>query len=98
MKVEIVASNGSIWSGSATYVRVPGKRGHVGILPGHHPMLVDLAEGTVHVVPEEHPEFEMTVRQGYAFVTSRDVSILPLGHSGGKALDWISLFPRLIRR
>ncbi|MEZ5086238.1 MAG: hypothetical protein R2722_08305 [Tessaracoccus sp.] len=98
MKVEIVAADGTTWSGNATYVRVPGQRGHIGILPGHQPMLVALTDGTARVVPDQHPEFEIPVGRGYAFVTARNIAVLPLGHSGGNALDWLSSFPGVIRR
>jgi F-type H+-transporting ATPase subunit epsilon len=43
----LVAVERKIWSGEATHGHRPHHRGELGVLPGHAPLLGQLAEGGV---------------------------------------------------
>ena len=47
--VDIVSAEGSIFSGEAERVFVPGKMGDLGIAPRHAPLLTTLRAGAVRV-------------------------------------------------
>jgi F-type H+-transporting ATPase subunit epsilon len=57
--VDIVAAEGSIYSGEATMVFAPAAMGEVGIAPRHAPLLTTMKPGTVRVQngSEEHAFF-----------------------------------------
>jgi F-type H+-transporting ATPase subunit epsilon len=45
MQVDVVAPDRSLFSGTATEVYARSQDGEIGILPGHQPVLLALAEG-----------------------------------------------------
>lgn len=49
LEVFLVTPEREVWSGEATMVVARGTEGEVGILAGHAPLLVRLAEGTVRI-------------------------------------------------
>lgn len=49
LKVDIVAAEGQIFSGSAKMVYAPAEEGEVGIAPRHAPLLTRLKPGTLRV-------------------------------------------------
>jgi F-type H+-transporting ATPase subunit epsilon len=49
MEMEIVTPQGALSSGVVDMVEFPSKAGDLGIYPGHVPLLVDLAAGTLRV-------------------------------------------------
>lgn len=49
MELEIVTPQGSLLQGAVDMVEFPSEAGDLGIYPGHVPMLVDLASGTLRV-------------------------------------------------
>src|SRR5690349_19287685 len=51
--VDIVSAEGSIYSGDASMVFVPGKMGDLGIAPRHAPLLTALRPGAVRVQTDE---------------------------------------------
>ncbi len=77
LKVELVAVERQIWSGEASLVIARTTEGELGILPGHIPLLGQLAEGaTVRIVQEEGEELEVIAHGGFLSVTERGVAIL----------------------
>ncbi len=56
LHVELVAVERMIWSGEATMVLARTTEGELGVLPGHIPLLGQLADGGVVRIDEEGGE------------------------------------------
>jgi F-type H+-transporting ATPase subunit epsilon len=77
LPVELVAVERKIWSGEATIVLARTTEGELGILPGHTPLLGQLAEGGVVTIRTESGEdVVVAAHGGFLSVTERGVSIL----------------------
>jgi len=77
LPVELVAVERKIWSGDATIVLARTTEGELGILPGHTPLLGQLAEGGVVTIRTESGEdVVVAAHGGFLSVTDRGVSIL----------------------
>lgn len=77
LHVELVAVERMIWSGEATMVLARTTEGELGILPGHIPLLGQLADGGVVRIDEEGGEQRtVAVHGGFLSVTEKGVSIL----------------------
>ena len=77
MKVELVSIEKAIWSGEATAVFARTTVGELGILPGHTPLLGELAQGfPVRIDPVEGPSITVTVDGGFLSVRKDGVSVL----------------------
>jgi len=81
VSVEIVSPDGRVWSGAATYVRVPGSAGSFGVLPGHQSVAAILDPGTVQVRPRDTGSFVVDIDGGFVFVDHDHVTILASGHA-----------------
>ncbi|SDX65457.1 ATP synthase F1 subcomplex epsilon subunit [Modestobacter sp. DSM 44400] len=77
LQVELVAVERMIWSGEATMVIARTTEGELGVLPGHAPLLGELAPGgVVRIRPESGEELVVAAHGGFLSVTERGVSIL----------------------
>ncbi len=77
LNVELVAVERQIWSGEANMVIARTTEGELGILPGHIPLLGQLAEGgIVRILQESDEELVVVAHGGFLSVTERGVSIL----------------------
>ena len=77
LQVELVAVERKLWSGEATIVLARTTEGELGILPGHTPLLGQLAEGGVVTIRTESGEdVVVAAHGGFLSVTDRGVSIL----------------------
>lgn len=77
LHVELVAVEREVWSGEASQVIARTTEGVIGILPGHAPLLGQLAEGhDVRIVQESGGEVVVGVDGGFLSVTSKGVTIL----------------------
>ena len=77
LHVELVSVESEVWSGEATQVTARTTEGELGILPGHAPLLGQLAEGfDVRITKEGGGEIVATVDGGFLSVTSEGVTIL----------------------
>lgn len=75
--VELVSVERMIWSGEATIVIARTTEGELGILPGHAPLLGQLADGGVVTIREEGGEnLIVAAHGGFISVTEDGVSIL----------------------
>jgi F-type H+-transporting ATPase subunit epsilon len=75
--VELVAVERLLWSGEATMVIARTTEGELGVLPGHAPLLGQLADGGVVRIQEEGGgEQTFAVHGGFLSVTEDGVSIL----------------------
>lgn len=77
LQVELVAVERMIWSGEATMVIARTTEGELGVLPGHAPLLGELAAGGVVTIRTESGE-DLTVAAhgGFLSVSEQGVSIL----------------------
>ena len=77
LQVELVAVERKIWSGEARMVIARTTEGELGILPGHAPLLGQLAEGGVVTIRgAEGEDLVVAAHGGVVSVTERGVSIL----------------------
>jgi F-type H+-transporting ATPase subunit epsilon len=77
LQVELVAVERKIWSGEARMVIARTTEGELGILPGHAPLLGQLAEGGVVTIRgAEGEDLVVAAHGGFLSVTERGVSIL----------------------
>jgi F-type H+-transporting ATPase subunit epsilon len=73
----LVAVERKIWSGEATMVIARTTEGELGVLPGHAPLLGQLAEGGVVTIRTDSGEDVIVAAHGgFLSVTERGVSIL----------------------
>ncbi len=77
LQVELVAVERRIWSGEATMVIARTTEGELGVLPGHSPLLGELAPGGVVTIRVEGGEdLVVAAHGGFLSVTEKGVSIL----------------------
>ncbi|MGY1642498.1 F0F1 ATP synthase subunit epsilon [Geodermatophilus sp. SYSU D00703] len=77
LQVELVAVERRIWSGEANMVIARTTEGELGVLPGHAPLLGQLAEGGVVTIRTAQGEdLVVAAHGGFLSVTDRGVSIL----------------------
>ncbi|TFV65004.1 UNVERIFIED_ORG: F0F1 ATP synthase subunit epsilon [Bacillus sp. AZ43] len=77
LQVELVAVERKIWSGEATMVIARTTEGELGVLPGHAPLLGELAEGGVVTIrTESGDDVVVAAHGGFLSVTEKGVSIL----------------------
>ena len=77
LQVELVAVERMIWSGEARTVIARTTEGELGVLPGHAPLLGELAPGgIVRIRPESGEDLVVAAHGGFLSVTERGVSIL----------------------
>ncbi len=75
LQVELVAADRKVWSGAASQVSARSIDGDIGILPGHSPLLVILAEGEVRIHAEDGMQ-TATVDGGFLSVDHDRVTII----------------------
>ena len=75
--VELVSVERLIWSGEATIVIARTTEGELGVLPGHTPLLGQLADGGVVTIRQEGgDDLVVAAHGGFLSVTDEGVSIL----------------------
>ncbi len=77
LQVELVAVERKIWSGEATMVIARTTEGELGVLPGHAPLLGELAPGGVVTIRTgSGDDMVIAAHGGFLSVTEKGVSIL----------------------
>lgn len=74
-QLEIVTPEKKVVETAAEEVQIPGKNGYLGILPGHAPLITELAVGEV-TFRENSAEQHLAVAWGFAEVLPNKVTIL----------------------
>ncbi|QCB28250.1 F0F1 ATP synthase subunit epsilon [Corynebacterium endometrii] len=75
--VELVAVERLLWSGKATIVTAETTEGEIGVLPGHEPMIGQLAEnGVVTFRPVDGNRRVAAVQGGFLSVSADKVTVL----------------------
>lgn len=77
LHVDLVAVEEKVWSGDAQMLVARTTEGELGVLPGHAPLLGQLAEpGQVRIKREGGEELTYQVNGGFLSVTERGVTVL----------------------
>jgi F-type H+-transporting ATPase subunit epsilon len=74
-KLEIVTPERRVVDTAAEEVQIPGKNGYLGILPGHAPLITELAVGEI-TYRQNSSEQRLAVAWGFAEVLPNRVTIL----------------------
>jgi F-type H+-transporting ATPase subunit epsilon len=75
IQLEVVTPDRQVVHESVDAVTIPGKRGYLGILPGHSPLLSELAPGEI-VYTRSGAKHHIAVSWGFAEVLPRRVIVL----------------------
>ncbi|AKE38973.1 ATP synthase epsilon chain [Corynebacterium camporealensis] len=74
---ELVAVERLLWTGKATMVTAETTEGEIGVLPGHEPMVGQLAEnGVVTIHPVDGDRKVAAVQGGFLSVTQDKITVL----------------------
>jgi F-type H+-transporting ATPase subunit epsilon len=76
LEVDLVDTDGTIWSGTARQVSAPASDGEIGILAGHTPVLSVLRHGEVRVIEEGGTVHRWTVEGGFLSVDDDQVTVV----------------------
>jgi F-type H+-transporting ATPase subunit epsilon len=74
-QLEIVTPEKKVVDAAATEVQIPGKNGYLGVLPGHAPLITELAVGEIKY-RSDADEQRLAVAWGFAEVLPDKVTIL----------------------
>ena len=75
LQVRLVATDRSVWEGEATFVLLRTLDGDLGVLPGHTPLLAQLADGRVAFETADG-RIEAAAHGGFVIVDRDEVIIL----------------------
>jgi F-type H+-transporting ATPase subunit epsilon len=88
LQVNVVSAEGSIFSGEAKFVALPGESGELGILPRHTPLITLIKPGAVRIERADNGEEELVfVAGGILEVQPGAVTVLADTAIRGKDLD-----------
>jgi F-type H+-transporting ATPase subunit epsilon len=76
IELEIVTPERRVVKDRATEIQIPGRNGYLGILPGHAPLITELAIGEIVYTNEGGESTRLTVAWGFAEVLPDKVTIL----------------------
>ncbi|MBN4666458.1 F0F1 ATP synthase subunit epsilon [Pandoraea nosoerga] len=76
IKVDVVSTERSIFSGEARFVEVPGTAGELGVLPGHTPLLTGIRPGTVRIEAADGSQTFLYIAGGFVEIQPDRVTIL----------------------
>ena len=77
LHVELVSVEREVWSGEAVQVSARTTEGDIGVLPGHAPLLGQLADGgTVRIQQAGGGDVVAAVHGGFLSVTDQGVTVL----------------------
>lgn len=88
LHVDVVSAEGSIFSGEAKFVALPGEEGELGILPRHTPIITRIKPGAVRIERADNGEEEFVfVAGGILEVQPGTVTVLADTAIRGHDLD-----------
>jgi len=88
LQVDVVSAEGSIFSGHAQFVALPGESGELGILPRHTPLITRIRPGAVRIKRADNGDEEFVfVAGGILEVQPGSVTVLADTAIRGKDLD-----------
>jgi F-type H+-transporting ATPase subunit epsilon len=75
IQLEIVTPERLVVNDTADYIEIPGKSGYLGVLPGHAPLITELAVGEISY-RQASKTVRLAVAWGFAEVLQNKVTIL----------------------
>lgn len=75
LQLEVVTPERMVVNDSADYIEIPGKTGYLGVLPGHAPLITELAVGEISY-QRGGQKLRLVVAWGFAEVLPNKVTIL----------------------
>ncbi|MFA7116001.1 MAG: ATP synthase F1 subunit epsilon [Bacteroidales bacterium] len=75
MKLNILSSDKTIYSGETDKVTVPGELGSFTILKNHAPIISSLTDGTIKYTTADGKEKELKIKLGFVEMSNNVVSI-----------------------
>ncbi|HEY1525827.1 MAG TPA: F0F1 ATP synthase subunit epsilon [Candidatus Angelobacter sp.] len=75
MQLEIVTPERMVVNDKAEYIEIPGKSGYLGVLPGHAPLITELAVGAISYTNAGKTQ-RLAIAWGFAEVLQNRVTIL----------------------
>ena len=88
LQVDVVSAEGSIFSGEASFVALPGESGELGIMPRHTPLITRIKPGAVRIKrASDGAEEFVFVAGGILEVQPDRVTVLADTAIRGKDLD-----------
>ena len=88
IQVDVVSAEGSIFSGEAKFVALPGEEGELGILPCHTPLITRIKPGAVRIQRADNDEEEFVfVAGGILEIQPGSVTVLADTAIRGHDLD-----------
>jgi F-type H+-transporting ATPase subunit epsilon len=76
LQVDLVSVDGKVWSGEADLLFARTLEGELGVLPGHAPLLGQLAEPGEVKIRRAEGDLEYEVSGGFLSVTDEGVTVL----------------------
>ena len=76
MEVSVVSAEALLYEGAATEVYARSTEGEIGILPGHQPALLALADASVRVKTTDRGEVTVRVRSGFLEFRDNHLTVL----------------------
>jgi F-type H+-transporting ATPase subunit epsilon len=87
LAVQLVAAERAVWSGTASIVIARTLDGDLGVLPGHAPLLAELADGVVTIRTVDGDPVVAAVHGGFISVENNTVSLLAEGAELADEID-----------
>lgn len=76
MNLQIITPDKLVYSGQASLVQVPGRKGSFAILENHAPIISSLGEGVLRYIESGGREIKLSLSGGVVEVLKNDVTIL----------------------
>ena len=76
LHVDVVSAEGSIFSGEASFVALPGESGELGILPRHTPLITRIKPGAVRI-QRANPDGTSIGEEEFVFVAGGILEVQP---------------------
>ncbi len=76
IQIEIVTPERLLVSDTATEIQIPGRSGYLGVLPGHAPLITELASGEISYRKPSAGVERLAVHWGFAEVLPDKVTIM----------------------
>lgn len=76
LQVDVVSAEGSIFSGLAKFVALPGEGGELGILPRHTPLITRIKPGAVRI-QRANPDGTSSGEEEFVFVAGGILEVQP---------------------
>jgi F-type H+-transporting ATPase subunit epsilon len=75
IQLEVVTPERLVVNEAAEYIEIPGMTGYIGVLPGHAPLITELAVGEINYKTGSQTR-RLSVAWGFAEVLAKKVTIL----------------------